>query len=91
MELAITVKHLRCFVDILILPILLGFLIILKDMVLRNSYCGALKQYFHKIKKEGVKTPYTTNLFKSFLRVWMPRNSVLSVYATLQLGIRMPL
>ena len=35
-ELAITVKHLRWFVDNLILPMLLGFFIILKDKVLWN-------------------------------------------------------
>ena len=38
------------FVDNLTLPILLGFLIILKDKVLRNKYCETLKQYCHKIK-----------------------------------------
>jgi hypothetical protein len=51
MELAIAWMHLRLSVDNLILPILLGFLIILKDKVLRNGYCGTLKQYLHKIKK----------------------------------------
>jgi hypothetical protein len=37
MELAITVEYLRCFVNNLTLHILLGFLIILKDKVLRNK------------------------------------------------------
>jgi hypothetical protein len=36
MEWAITVKHLRCFVDSVIVPILLGFLILLKDKELWN-------------------------------------------------------
>ncbi|KRX28853.1 hypothetical protein T09_562, partial [Trichinella sp. T9] len=31
MELAITFKHLRCFVNNLVLPLILGFYIILKD------------------------------------------------------------
>jgi hypothetical protein len=51
MELAIAVKHLRLSVDNLILLILLGFFIILKDKILRNRYCGSLKQYLHKIKR----------------------------------------
>jgi hypothetical protein len=34
MELAIKLKHLRYFIDNLILPILLGFFIISKDKVL---------------------------------------------------------
>ena len=36
MKLAITVKHVRCFVKNLMLPIILGFLIILKDNILWN-------------------------------------------------------
>jgi hypothetical protein len=48
MELTITVKHLRLFVHNLTLPILLGFLIILKYKVLRNRYYGTLKQYLIK-------------------------------------------
>lgn len=36
MELAITAKHLSYFVNNLMLPMLLGFFIILKDKVLSN-------------------------------------------------------
>jgi hypothetical protein len=36
LELAITVMHLRCFINNLMLPMLLGFFIILKDKVLWN-------------------------------------------------------
>lgn len=58
---------------------------------------GTLKQYLHEIKKKWVIiSPYTTNLFKScsfcfkFFKIWVPRNSLLSVYGILQLGILMP-
>ena len=70
MELAITVKHMRCFVDNLILPILLGFLIILKDKLLWNRFVELYYNIFIKNRGGEIISPYTT-LFKScflFLR-----------------------
>jgi hypothetical protein len=51
MKLAITVKHLRCFVNNLRLPMLLGFFIILKDKVLVNFKNNV------SLKKEGELYP----------------------------------
>jgi hypothetical protein len=59
MELAITVKHLRCFVKNLMLPVLLGFFVILKDKVLWNF----TTIFSYKTKKGIIISPCT--LFKS--------------------------
>jgi hypothetical protein len=93
MELAIAIKHLRCFVNNLILTHITGSPYYPQAQDIVEWAHGTLKQYFHKIKKGGLYscTPqmYLNPAFYLKNLKWMPRNS-LSVYGTLQLGILMP-